>query len=721
MASTPSVPKKFHPPKSFSFPKRSFGCSGNQRSFRSEWCEEFEWLHYDTATDTAYCHLCLCTEAEKRFLASTKRDPAFISRGYCNWKDAKVAFTKHIESACHKEAVQADKLLKRTGDIGEMLSTAHSMEKALNREMLRRIMQNLRFLARQGLAVRGSNGGEDSNFTQLLRLRANDCPAVTGWMDKKTNKYTSGDIQNELLQIMALSLLRDVTASIKNSHCGWYTVMADECTDVSNKEQFVICIRWVDADLCSHEDAIGLYHVDSIDAKTLVATIEDVLLRLCMNISQCRGQCYDGAANMAGSKGGVAAYIQKKQPKAVLTHCYGHALNLAVGDCIKKLKICCNALDVAFKIVKLIRFSPKRNAAFDRIRVENYMENDVPSHGVRALCPTRWTVRGDALQSILDHWSTLCHLWDQCLDTLLDPDAKARVIGVKAQMSGYSLLFGFHLSKTILMHTDNLSRTLQKQSMSAAEGQEIAKLTVVTLEKMRSEEAFKQFFATVEVSRKNLDVDTPSLPRKRKAPARFEVGSGAGNHVGSVEDLYRQKYFEALDLVIESIKNRFQQPGYAVYRNLEDVLVKAANGDPYKEELKAVHDFYGDDFDLSSLSVQLQSLSSFFSRRERITIGDCVAEIQSMTAAQQSYFSEVCKLIRLILVMPATNAISERSFSTMRRLKTYLRSTMLQCRLNHIMLLSINKDRIDYLDLNAIGDEFVRCSEHRLRQFGHFQ
>lgn len=85
----------------------------------------------------------------------------------------------------------------------------------------------------------------------------------------------------------------------------------------------------MDADLCSHEDVIGLYNVDKIDAKTLVVTIEDVFLRLCMNISQCRGgHCNDGAANMAGSIGGVTAYIQKKQPKAVLTHCYGHALNL---------------------------------------------------------------------------------------------------------------------------------------------------------------------------------------------------------------------------------------------------------------------------------------------------------------------------------------------------------------------------------------------------------
>ena len=141
--------------------------------------------------------------------------------------------------------------------------------------------------------------------------------------------------------------------------------MADECTDVSKKEQFVICLRWVDADLCDHEDIKGLYHMAGIDTTTLVSTIEDVFLRLSLNISRCRGQCYNGAPDTAGSKSGVAARIQEKEPRAILTHCYGHALNLAVGDCIKKLTVYHEALDVAFKIAMLVRFFPKHNRAFD--------------------------------------------------------------------------------------------------------------------------------------------------------------------------------------------------------------------------------------------------------------------------------------------------------------------------------------------------------------------
>ena len=62
------------------------------------------------------------------------------------------------------------------------------------------------------------------------------------------------------------------------------------------------------------------------------------------------------------------------------------------------------------------------------------------------------------------------------LKTRLDPDAKGRIIGVQTQMSTFDLLFGLQLSMRILKITDNLSRTWQKQSMSAAEGQSVAKI-----------------------------------------------------------------------------------------------------------------------------------------------------------------------------------------------------------------------------------------------------
>ncbi len=150
--------------------------------------------------------------------------------------------------------------------------------------MLLKILQNIRFLARQGLPLRGGQEDADSNFIHLMHLRSVDCPEVEGWMKKKSNKYTSHDIQNECLQIMALQILRVVGQSICSSSC--YTIMADECTDVANKEQFIICFRWVGEDLQDHEDFVGLYGVDIIHADCLVHAIKGTLLRMNVKLSE---------------------------------------------------------------------------------------------------------------------------------------------------------------------------------------------------------------------------------------------------------------------------------------------------------------------------------------------------------------------------------------------------------------------------------------------------
>ena len=61
---------------------------------------------------------------------------------------------------------------------------------------------------------------------------------------------------------------------------------------------------------------------------------------------------------------------------AILTHCYGHALDLAVSDTLKKSTLCRDAMDVGFEIAKLIRFSPKRSAALERIKDEDVSHGD---------------------------------------------------------------------------------------------------------------------------------------------------------------------------------------------------------------------------------------------------------------------------------------------------------------------------------------------------------
>ena len=122
---------------------------------------------------------------------------------------------------------------------------------------------------------------------------------------------------------MSSHILRNLSKKICDSGC--FTLMCDECTDISNKEQLTICIRWVDKNLHDHESFIGLYQVNDITSETLTNSIKDALLQVQIDLSMCRGQCYDGASNMSGVKHGVAAQITSTEKRAVYMHCYAQA------------------------------------------------------------------------------------------------------------------------------------------------------------------------------------------------------------------------------------------------------------------------------------------------------------------------------------------------------------------------------------------------------------
>lgn len=121
-----------------------------------------------------YCHTCVKAYPRKKIM-TPNLDWAYISTGYGNWKDATVSFAKHQQSMCHKDAVlQIISAGTTIPDVGERLSSQHSDEKIERRKYFMKILQNVRFLARQGLPLRGDMTEDDSNFNQLLRLRSID-------------------------------------------------------------------------------------------------------------------------------------------------------------------------------------------------------------------------------------------------------------------------------------------------------------------------------------------------------------------------------------------------------------------------------------------------------------------------------------------------------------------------------------------------------------------
>ena len=127
---------------------------------------------------------------------------------------------------------------------------------------------------------------------------------------------------------------------------------------------------------------------------------------------------------------------------------------------------------------------------------------------------------------------------------------------------------------------------------------------------------------------------------------------------------------------------------------------------------------YGSEFDENRFQLQLEALQKYCINLNRNTCIRSVTDtLQNLKV--QSHLNEVFKLTKLILVLPATNATNERTFSLLKLVKSYLRLTMKQSRLNHLIL-SAYKNQLDQLDLTKTVSDFISKNDARKHIFGKF-
>ena len=127
------------------------------------------------------------------------------------------------------------------------------------------------------------------------------------------------------------------------------------------------------------------------------------------------------------------------------------------------------------------------------------------------------------------------------------------------------LFFGIALGQLLLRHIDNLNKAFQQSDLSAAQGQALVSMTLTTLQTLRNQDSFDIFWKKIEWFSFKSRFKWAKSPKKKKAPKRFQIGHGKSEFLKSVSNLYRQHYYEALDLIIiasrtDSIKR--------VYKNL---------------------------------------------------------------------------------------------------------------------------------------------------------
>ena len=147
-----------------------------------------------------------------------------------------------------------------------------------------------------------------------------------------------------------------IVAKIKRAK--FFSVLADEVSS-HNTEHLPICIRYADDDNSICEDFVSFVRLERVRASDIAEAIIKCLNDLGLSLCWLRGQGYDGASTMSGHKNGVQARILEKQPKAMYTHCSGHALNLAIVKSCSVPEIE-NCIDIIKSFTFWVKYSPKR-------------------------------------------------------------------------------------------------------------------------------------------------------------------------------------------------------------------------------------------------------------------------------------------------------------------------------------------------------------------------
>ena len=145
-------------------------------------------------------------------------------------------------------------------------------------------------------------------------------------------------------------------------------------------------------------------------------------------------------------------------------------------------------------------------------------------------------------------------------------------------------------------------------------------------------------------------------------------------------------------------------------RNIEKMLINSANGKSYSFP-NTFKEIYDKDIDMEKLSLQLQLLPDAMkgspTKIKEVTRIRTICDILNDQPGVKNLLSEVHKVLRIYYTILVTTASAERSFSALKRIKTYLRNSITQHRLNHCMLLHVHRQQTDELDLNTIAKEFV--------------
>ena len=541
-------------------------------SFQPSWYDKFPWLHVPHDAKGVICFVCAKALQLNLLELSTKADDAFLSKGFCNWKKAIDRFKGHEKSAVHLHAA-SQLAQRRLAPIEAQLSQQKAAEQQKCRIALMKLLSSVRYLLRQGLALRG-HSSHAGNYAELVKLRCDDSNELRAFVNKITN-YMSPEPQNEMIRLLSHGVLDKITQTIKATQ--YFAIVVDGTQDCTGIEQESICIRYVAHDLEPHEVFVGLYQPSDTKGATIAAVIEDALVRLDLPLNDLRGQTYDGAANMAGEYNGCQAIISQKQPLALYMHCGAHCSNLVMESAAIACPLVRDAISCVHELGVVLSRSGKLKAVFVGTA------DDLVGHfaTIKPLCPTRWLCRGTALQRVITQYEVLLRSLEEIAASHSVSEAATKARGLLHRFQDGTLLLGIRVALSVFPVLEELNRALQARDATVGGMLQAVDAVKLQLSQVRSDEQFTALFTEVNATVAQLDLKTISLPRQRRPPSRYS-GAGSSHVAASAEQHYKAEYFQFIDAALVQLGVRFdpaESSGITRYLALEQVLTSGESND----------------------------------------------------------------------------------------------------------------------------------------------
>lgn len=305
-------------------------------TYKQQWESKYPWVFCNDVKEGMFCKLC-----QKYGNPPGNACGAWTTRGISRWNYATEMLKLHNESKWHKDAAIAARMAERQEQSVYSLQCAAaakelSEKRVKNRSIILKLLRSVYFLVKHRMPHSTTTTFPDLvilqvlNGDNLLKQHIEEGPANAQY----TSKFSVTSLIEAIDTWLDRKLMVDLLAS------PYFSVLADECEDISTHQELSMCCRFLVNGL-PEEHFLTILHLLACDASSIAKGIESFFDSRNIDYRKLVGQGYDGAAVFSGKKTGVHVRIGTHSAHALYIHCSCHRLQLAsiqAGESIPEIK-----------------------------------------------------------------------------------------------------------------------------------------------------------------------------------------------------------------------------------------------------------------------------------------------------------------------------------------------------------------------------------------------